>query len=122
MEPDSADENSLRHFQLKSGNPQLRRESTPFLIVLHVAGCNTELQHAFPGKPVFETPFCLYLSLPKHTWPLKIEREQDRAVLGELNKPRENEYGNNLTEVLPKMAPEHKKTQLKWRGKVRTEI
>ena len=65
----------------------MRRERTPFLCV---GGCNTEL-HVFPGKPVFETPS--YHS----TWPLKVEREQDRAVLGELI------HGNmNMATISPK--------------------
>ena len=79
-----------------------------------------DLQQMFPGKPVFEAPRIITLSLPSqvHT-SNKQEKEEARAVLGELNAQWENRYDHTLTSALPRVAPQYNLTEK--RKKVETK-
>ena len=63
-----------------------------------------ELQKKFPVGPVFKAPSYITLSLPEES--KGSEKQEVRAVLGELNSQWETRYNHKLTSMLPTMAPE----------------
>ena len=66
-----------------------------------------ELQKTFPAGPVYNSPSYIALSLPSITEGSKrSEKQEVRAVLGELNAQWESRYDHKITSVLPTMAPE----------------
>ena len=74
---------------------------------------HTQLQKAFPGKPVFYSEQSISLSLPVTPSHSKTEKLEVRRVLGDLNRQWENRYGHSYSSVVTKLAPEANLTKKK---------
>ena len=84
----------------------------------------TDLQKAFPGRPVYEAPTYLNIDLPENvTLSKKREKLEARVVLGELNNAWENRYDHSLSSIIPSVVPQHnlvtKKTKVEAKRKDR---
>ena len=76
-----------------------------------------------PGKPVFEAQPLITLSLPSQvSGSKKREKEEARAVLGELNEQWENRYDHKLTSAIPTVAPQYNLTERKSKSERNRQV
>ena len=81
-----------------------------------------ELQMAFPGKPTYVAPTTSPVALPElQECSKKVERQEGRRILGELNQVWQERYDHTLTSAIPNIFPEGNLTAKKTKVEKKRE-